>query len=89
MPENDGTMTLEHLSETQLAAYSERNLEPDELITVDEHLASCDACYERLSRILPGAPLSFQSGEGPFHLDYEQHLEPYVMAKRTISIARL
>jgi hypothetical protein len=72
-------MTLEHLSETQLASYSGRTLDPQELLAVDRHLASCDECHGRLSRILPGAG-SFESGEEPFHLDYE-HLESYVDGK--------
>ncbi len=75
-------MTLEHLSETQLTGYSGRNLEPDELLVVDRHLASCDECHERLTRFLPAvANLAAESDEGPFHLDYEQHLEPYVDGK--------
>ena len=40
-------------------------------------------CHERLTRILPGAAqhassTPFELSDGPFHLDYEQHLEPYV-----------
>jgi hypothetical protein len=73
----------EHLSQAQLAGYSGRTLYPDELLAVDSHLASCDECHERLSRILPGVEKlavgpSFESGEEPFHLDYDQHLQPYV-----------
>ena len=76
----------EHLSQTQLTGYSGRTLPPQELLAVDNHLASCDVCHERLTRILPAiAKLaisqSFESGEGLFHLDYEQHLEPYVEGK--------
>lgn len=83
-------MTLEHLSQTQLTRYSGRTLEPHELLAVDKHLASCDECHERLARIAPGdaqfavrrALESGQaSGEGVFHLDYEQHLEPYIDGK--------
>jgi|ERR1041384_1522792 hypothetical protein len=74
-------MTLEHLSETQLAGYSQRSLDPQELLAVDRHLASCDLCHERLTRISPRASISFESDEEPFHLDYEQHLEPYVDGK--------
>jgi hypothetical protein len=66
----------EHLSQTQLAGYSGRTLYPDELLAVDSHLASCDECHERLTRITPGT--SVESGEEPFHLDYNEHLEPYV-----------
>ena len=76
----------EHLSQTQLTAYSGRTLPPQELLAVDNHLASCDVCHQRLTRILPAdakipGSQSFESGEGPFHLNYEQHLEPYVDGK--------
>ncbi len=76
-------MTLEHLSQTQLASYTGRTLDSQELLAVDLHLASCDECHERLTGTLPGAArvASFASGEEPFHLDYEQHLEPYVDGK--------
>ena len=83
-------MTWEHLSEAQLTGYSGRTLDPDELLAVDRHLASCDVCHERLRHIFPGAAKlatnpPFESGEepgdGPFHLDYVQHLEPYVDGK--------
>ena len=76
----------QHPSETQLSAYSERTLYADDLLAVDSHLASCDACHERLIRMAPAvakvtvSPV-FVSGEGPFHLDYDQHLEPYVDGK--------
>src|SRR6185369_7427641 len=71
-------MTLEHLSEKQLTGYRERSLDSQELLAVDRHLASCDLCHERLTRIPLGASILFESNDEPFHLDYEQHLEPYV-----------
>ena len=74
-------MTLEHLSEKQLTGYRERSLDPQELLAVDRHLASCDLCHERLTRIPYGASILFASEDEPFHLDYEQHLEPYVDGK--------
>ena len=79
-------MMSEHLSQTQLTAYSGRTLPPRELLAVDNHLASCDVCHERLTRIQPAVAKlatseSFEPGEGPFHLDYEQHLERYVDGK--------
>src|ERR1043165_1355413 len=74
-------MTLEHLSNTQLAGYLERSLEPEELLAVDRHLASCDPCYQLLIRLAPGKSFSFEPNEEPFHLDYEEHLEPYVDGK--------
>src|ERR1044072_1603995 len=66
----------EHLSQSQLAGYTGRTLYPDELLAVDSHLASCDECHERLTRIMPGT--SVDSGEEPFHLDYDEKLHPYV-----------
>lgn len=74
-------MTTEHLSQIQLIGYSARTLNPEELLTVDRHLASCDTCQERLADVLPkiserAYDLSID-GES-FHLDYDQHLVPYV-----------
>lgn len=79
-------MMSEHLSQTQLEGYRGRTLYPDELLAVDRHLATCDACHERLNWILPEAGKlamgqSLEAGEEAFHLDYEQHLEPYVDGK--------
>ena len=74
----------EHLSQTQLAGYSGRTLDTDELLAVDRHLASCDVCHQRLTRSLPKAAKlspSFEFGEGAFHLDYDQHLQAYVDGK--------
>jgi|SRR5215216_4618646 len=71
-------MMSEHLSQAQLAGYRGRTLDPDELLAVDRHLASCDDCHERLTRISPGAVKLAAPENGSFHLDYEQHLEPYV-----------
>lgn len=71
----------EHLSQIQLSGYSGRTLDPRELLVVDEHLASCDACHERLTLLhdsFKSSALPFQSPEMPFHLDYDQHLEAYV-----------
>ncbi len=70
----------EHPSQAQLTGYSGRTLDPHELLVVDRHLASCDECNERLTRIPPGDVKLTESGEGPFHLDYDQ-LESYVDGK--------
>jgi len=79
-------MMPEHLSQSQLAGYSGRTLDTDELLAVDGHLASCDVCHKRLIGILPGVAKlalspSFQSDQGPFHLDYDRYLEPYIDGK--------
>jgi hypothetical protein len=86
LSESQSTVMSEHLSQSQLAGYSGRILDADELLAVDGHLASCDVCHKRLTGILPGVAKlalspSFQSSEGPFHLDYDQHLEPYLDGK--------
>ena len=79
MSESQSTIMSEHLSQSQLAGYSGRTLDADELLAVDEHLSSCDVCHKRL---LPGGvKLGPSFGEQPFHLDYDQHLEPYVDGK--------
>jgi hypothetical protein len=71
----------EHLSQTQLTGYSGRTLPPEELLAVDNHLASCDVCHERLTLILPAKRVISPFESEPFHLDYEEHLEPYVDGK--------
>lgn len=74
----------EHLSQIQIAGYSGRTLDTDELLAVDRHLASCDVCHQRLTRSLPRtAKLSpaVEIGEATFHLDYDQHLQAYVDGK--------
>ena len=79
-------MMSEHLSQAQLAGYTRRTLDAYELLAVDRHLASCDTCHERLTRMLPAVTKaaispSFEPGEARFHLDYDQHLAPYVDGK--------
>jgi anti-sigma factor RsiW len=79
-------MMSEHLSQNQLAGYSGRTLEPQELLAVDGHLASCDVCHKRLTGVLadvakPALTPSLEFHEEPFHLDYDQYLEPYVDGK--------
>lgn len=73
-------MTAEHLSKTQLVGYGARTLNSEELLAVDRHLASCDACHGKLTSM--SADVSGRvydlSIEEPFHLDYDQHLAPYV-----------
>lgn len=74
-------MTTEHLSQNQLIGYAARTLNPEELLAVDRHLASCDTCNERLAARLPEVserPYDLSIDEEPFHLDYDQHLVPYV-----------
>lgn len=72
-------MTAEHLSQIQLVGYGTKTLNSEELLAVDRHLASCDACHDRLARISPSdRSYDLSLKEDPFHLDYDQHLAPYV-----------
>src|SRR5918992_1663931 len=74
-------MTTEHPSQIQLMGYGARTLNSEELLAVDRHLASCNTCHERLAGMLHKASegsYDLSIGEEPFHLDYDQHLVPYV-----------
>ena len=73
-------MTAEHPSKTQLAGYEARTLNSEELLAVDRHLASCDACHSSLTSMSQSVSSRVfdLSVEEPFHLDYDQHLAPYV-----------
>lgn len=73
-------MAAEHLSQNQLVGYRAKTLNPDELLAVDRHLASCNECHDRLTQLSPAAldlSSDFSTDEA-FHLDYDQHLVPYV-----------
>jgi anti-sigma factor RsiW len=39
---------MDHISEDQLDCYSERSLPESETAAVEEHLAMCDFCQDRL-----------------------------------------
>ncbi|HEU4715030.1 MAG TPA: hypothetical protein VFS76_26010 [Pyrinomonadaceae bacterium] len=73
-------MAAEHLSQNQLVGYRAKTLSPDELLAVDRHLASCNACHERLRQLSPAERDSSYdlSSDEAFHLDYDHHLVPYV-----------
>lgn len=53
-------------------------MDSEELLAVDRHLASCDACHARLAEMVAGQSYDLSIKEEPFHLDYEQHVAPYV-----------
>ncbi len=66
----------EHLSDSQLIGYGAKTLDSEELLAADRHLASCDVCHDRLTHL---SPKTFDlSIEEPFHLDYDEHVAPYV-----------
>lgn len=71
-------MTAEHLSQIQLLGYGARTLNSEELLAVDRHLASCDECHARLAEIVSDRSYDLLTKEEPFHLDYDQHVAPYV-----------
>lgn len=65
--------TAPHPSEEQLSRFQHRTLEAGELLDVDQHLATCGECRERLWRD-SGAPGQVASLRSVFseHLEYEQ-----------------
>jgi hypothetical protein len=72
-----------HLSEAQLSAFRTGTLPADALLEVDDHLAACEACREKLA---PGSGLGkafeavraeIRAGVMATHLTYEQ-IERYV-----------
>ena len=67
-----------HLSDEDINEYRRRTLAPAELIIADDHLASCDACYRRVSRadevniFVDAAETLVQSRSESDHLSYDQ-----------------
>ena len=63
----------EHLTEEQFAHYLSRTLAPAELLELDEHIAFCGVCRDRLYREeSAGAELRRLKAELAGHLKYEQ-----------------
>jgi hypothetical protein len=70
----------EHLSTAQLQDYGSRALPPREASRVVAHLDGCAACFAAYRALFPADPqreVALEDDE-PFHLDYEQHLQPFV-----------
>ena len=65
---------MQHISDTEAKAYLERELEPERLLAVDEHLANCDECRSRTaaqsSRIAVGSILDTDPADAD-HLPYQ------------------
>ncbi len=78
----------EHLSTERIARYRQRTMSPAELLTADDHVATCSACRQRLSSeeeleaayISLRAGLEAAGGVEPSHLSYKQ-LEGYLDGK--------
>ncbi len=53
----------EHFSAQQLENYRQRRMKPDEVLALDDHLAVCDECLQRLREMIPthAAFLSLQA----------------------------
>ena len=68
-----------------LRQYAARELSVSELLTVDDHLASCEACRGRLPQLVDGAVFAF--GEDS-HLRYEE-LESWIAGTQTAFDAEL
>src|SRR5690348_2442024 len=63
----------DHLNDEQFAQYRSRTLDPVKLLAVDEHIAQCPACRERLYRQEQGdSRLRQLKAEFTVHLEYEQ-----------------
>ena len=69
-----------HLSKHTIDGYRQRSLVPAELLAVDDHLATCEVCYERVISLQPNLPRSIGAlssdltGSEPYvddHLTYE------------------
>jgi hypothetical protein len=52
---------IEHLSQQQVEGYRQQRLAAAELIGVDDHLAACAACRQRLEAALPATTVSLYS----------------------------
>ena len=76
---NNGTM--EHLTDTKLQKYQARELSAAETTAVILHLDACPDCFGKLENIPAEdyAPKLFFAGDAEvFHLDYDDHLRPFV-----------
>jgi hypothetical protein len=63
----------EHLTEEQFAQYRSRTLAPLELLEVDDHIARCGDCRDRLySEAMAGPQLRQLRAEFAGHLEYDQ-----------------
>ncbi len=63
----------EHLTEEQFAQYRSRKLAPLELLEVDDHIARCGNCRDRLySEAMAGSQLRQLRAEFEGHLEYDQ-----------------
>lgn len=78
---------MKHLEPEQLKKYGERRLSAAETSRIILHLDNCGACFERLRQTSPAVSdaarevsldvLTADEAE-TFHLDYEEHLRPFV-----------
>lgn len=66
-----------HLSHDTIKRYVDRKLDADELLSADDHLASCDECRAEAASESPVLnEVNFVTGDGALHLSFEQ-LSPY------------
>ena len=77
-------MDDKHLSDVELKGYAQDAASAD-FLRVHEHLEKCDACSRRINDMFQNAVideittlLDETGADKLFHLDYENHLKPYV-----------
>ncbi|MCY7345406.1 MAG: hypothetical protein LH614_04225, partial [Pyrinomonadaceae bacterium] len=78
---------MKHLEIDQLKKYGERRLNAEEMMQAVLHLDECGACFDSLYKMFPAlsdrtrkvSPDLLTAGDAEvFHLDYAEHLRPYV-----------
>ena len=77
---------MKHLEIEQLKKYGERQLNAEEMTLTVSHLGECRACFDAFQQIFPSlsdaarevSVDNLTADEAIFHLDYEEHLRPYI-----------
>jgi hypothetical protein len=84
-----------HLQEFELRRYRRRQMEPDELLSANDHLAACDECYDDFDgeRFLERTYQFARSGIDPTILDDSAHLsysqtDAYVDGKLSVDACK-
>lgn len=70
----------QHPTALTLRSYAERHLDTDEMTAVIRHIDQCHACFDQVAQLFSdvGDSFRFADNDAAFHLDYDEHLRPYV-----------